>query len=149
MTFLTGETPLIVGQGEQRREFVLVLDHRALIAAETAAGVPLALAMAQASMGFAGATAAMLFGALRTHHEGVTLDEAQKLAIEHMADVDAALAEATRAGFPDPKKDAGDKEPKGPTPKRRAGTSSGRSGAKRGSTRTASSTPPRASSGSS
>ncbi|MGX7896894.1 hypothetical protein [Tsuneonella sp. HG222] len=128
---LDGATTLTIGEGESAQEFILVLDHEALIAAEAAYRKPLALTMAEATLGFKGAEGAMLFGALRAHHPKVTLREANRMMLEHGDAIAPVLAEAAEAAFP--KKEDGD-EPR-PRAKPRAGKSSGGNGAKRASTR--------------
>ena len=123
MNPIRGETPLKLSDG---RTMTLVMDMEALVEAETAYGKPLQQMMADASQGFIGASRALLYGALRAKQPGMTLREASAL---FMTDPDAAseaIAAAVEAGFPDA---AGDKKPG--NDKRRAGKTSGGSGAKR------------------
>lgn len=143
MNPLKGETPLAIGDGEDAREFILVLDHEALIAAEAAYRKPMAQMMAEASLGFVGAARAMLFGALRANHPKVTLAECGQMMLEHGEAVSEALGAAAEAAFPKSAKAEGREPGKAP-----AGKSSGRNGAKRGSTPKRSSARPRARSGS-
>lgn len=105
------------------REFILVLDHEALIEAEALYRKPLPQLMADATLGFAGACRALLYGALRAHHRDVTPGQATAMFVENMDDVGNALAAAAEAGFP---KSEG-KDDKNPPPR---GTNSGASGAK-------------------
>jgi hypothetical protein len=125
---LKGETPLKLGAGE----FVLVLDHEALIEAESLYGKPLAMLMADATLGFAGACRALLYGALRAHHPQVTAREASTLFLENSDAVSAALAEAAEAAFP---KSAEGKQDPHPPMRAPAGKRSGASGAKSSSIR--------------
>lgn len=147
MTKLTGETPLTI----DGRDYVLVLDHEALIEAEAAHGVPLPLVLAQSSLGFVGATAALLFGALRAHHADVSLKDARRLVLENQDACGAAMELAAKAAFPE-KAEGKQKAdpPKAPGAKRaRTGKRSGGNGVKQASSRKTSSARPRASSRSS
>src|SRR6478609_4662181 len=121
MNPIKGEVPLRLSDG---REFVLVLDFEALVEAEGAYGKPLAQVMADASAGFVGASRALLYGALRAKHPGITLRDASALFLEHADDVSAALEQAATAAFPDASAEGNAGSPqRGPT--------SGGSGAKR------------------
>lgn len=124
---LKGETLLKLDDG---REFVLVLDHEALIEAETLYRKPLPMLMADATLGFAGACRALLYGALRAKHPTVTPSEAATMFMENMDECGEALAAAAEAAFPKPAEGKQDSHPRKP-----AGTRSGRSGAKSASTR--------------
>ena len=98
MNPIKGETPLVLSDG---REFTLIMDMEALVQAEEAYGKPLRVLMEQAQAEFIGAVRALLYGALRTKHEDLTLRDASEIL---MADQDAvrnALEEATKRGFPD------------------------------------------------
>ncbi len=119
---IRGETPLKLGDG---REFTLVLDFEALVEAESAYGKPLAVLMSDAGAGFVGASRALLFGALRTKHPGVSLRDASAILQTDGDTVGTALTLAADAAFPDAGKAEG-KEGKNPP-----GRASGRSGAKR------------------
>ena len=135
---LKGETPLKLADG---REFVLVLDHEALIEAESLYRKPLPMLMSDAAQGFAGACRALLYGALRAKHPTVTASEASALFFENMDEAGAALAAAAEAGFPKPEEGKRD-----PHPRRapQAGKNSGRNGVNAGSTRKPSGTQRRA-----
>jgi hypothetical protein len=137
---LKGETPLKLDDG---REFVLVLDHEALIEAETLYRKPLPMLMADATLGFAGACRALLYGALRAHHPTVTAKEASSLFLDNMDAAGEALAAAAEAAFPKPAEGKQDSHPRKAS---RGGTRSGGNGAKSASTRKASGGQRRASS---
>lgn len=134
---LKGEVALDLGEAGS---FTLVLDHEALIEAESAYGKPLAHLMADATLGFVGACRSLLYGALRAHHPKVTRKDAAALFLENSDEVSAALAEAAEAAFPKAVEGKDDKNP----PKAQAGKTSGNSGAKSASTRKASGGQPRA-----
>lgn len=139
MNPVKGETALLLKDGT---ELVLVLDFEALIQAEAAAGKPLARLLAEAKAGFFGAYRCLLFGALRRHHADITMQDAAEIFMQNGDAATEALGRATELAFP-----AEDKEDKNPPARPRAGKISGDSGAKRGSSRKGSSTPPRARSG--
>lgn len=120
-----GEVTLRLSSG---REFVLVLDHEALIEAETLYRKPLANLMADAMLGFVGACRSLLYGALRAHHPEVTAREAAEIFLGEMEAVSAALAEAAETAFPN---GAEGRQEANPPPARR-GKISGSSGAKSG-----------------
>lgn len=122
---LKGEVPLVLKDG---RAFTLVMDFEALVQAEAAYGKPMAQLMADALAGFVGASRAILFGALRTRHPEIGMRAAGEMFASDGAAVEAALEAASAAAFPPPA--TGDKEPGNA----RAGTISGGSGAKPGST---------------
>jgi hypothetical protein len=126
---LKGETLLKLDDG---RAFTLVLDHEALIEAETLYRKPLPILMSDASQGFAGACRALLYGALRAYHPAITAAEASALFFENMDEAGAALALAAEAGFPKPAEGKQDSHPRKAHP---AGTRSGGNGAKSASTR--------------
>ena len=131
---LLGETRLALKDG---RELVLVLDFEALIEAEAAYAKPMAAMMADALAGFVGASRAVLFGALRAKHPGIGLREAGALLASDGAAVEAALDAASAAAFPQQAEDGDKADPPLATPPAAPrGSSSGRSGAKPGSTRT-------------
>lgn len=127
MNVVKGEVPLKIRGG---REFVLVLDFEALVAAEAAYAKPLAQLTVDAAAGFVGALRAMLFGALLRHQPGTTLADAAAIFQADALAVHAALTAAGEAAYP-PADAAEDREP-GKAPRAPRGTRSGRSGAKRG-----------------
>ena len=122
MNPIRGETALKLGDG---REFTLVLDFEALVQAEAAYGKPLAVLMSEATTGFVGATRALLFGALRAKHPGLTLRDASGMLQSDSDTISEALTRAAEAAFPAEDKEAGN------APKPHAGKASGRNGAKR------------------
>lgn len=107
------------------RIFTLVLDFEALVAAEAAYGKPLAQTLADANLGFVGATRALLFGALQARHPEITPRDATDIFMSDGDAVSAALEAASVAAYP-----AEDREPGKARPQR--GKNSGRNGAKRG-----------------
>lgn len=119
------------------REFVLVLDFEALAAAERLYGAPIAQVTIDAGAGFIGALRAMLYGALRKHHAGVTPEEAGRIFSADGRAAQRALEEASKLAYPEPTE--GEKSGNA-----RPGNSSGRNGAKQGSTRKGSGSKPRA-----
>lgn len=136
MNTLKGEALLTLEDGSS---FTLVLDFDALIDAESVYGKPLSKLMADASAGFIGAVRALLLGALRRHHPDLTAADASGMLQTDFDAVGAAMQAATEAAFPSA-------EGKEPGKARQAGSSSGTSGAPRGSTPTASGGRPRAAS---
>lgn len=120
-----GEAVLTLPDG---REYMLVLDFEALAAAERVYGAPIAQVTVDAGAGFVGALRAMLYGSLRAHHAKITPEEAGDIFMADGRAVQAALEEASKAAYPDPKegKKSGNAQ---------AGKNSGRNGAKQGSTR--------------
>lgn len=133
---LLGEAPLKLKDG---RQLVLVLKFSGLVAAEQAYCQPLHILGLHVAAGYAGAYVAMLYGALRKHHDEIDYDEAAEIFAANDEAVRKALTKADRLAYPDP---TGDRKPGN----RRPGNSSGRNGAKPGSTRKASGTKPRAAS---
>ena len=113
---------------KDKREFTLVLDFEALVAAEAAYGKPLALTLSDANAGFVGATRALLFGTMQANHEGVTLRDATEIFMSDGEAVSAALEIASTAAYPAEDKKAGKDEP---APRRR-GKNSGPNGVKQG-----------------
>lgn len=128
MNPIKGEAPLILSDG---REFTVILDFEALVEAETLYGKPLPVLMAHAASGFVGAVRAMLFGALRARHPDITAVETAEIVMLEMEAVGEALKAATENGFPSSE---GKKSGNAP----QAGKTSGRNGARQGSTRKAS-----------
>ncbi len=124
---------------KDKREFTLVLDFEALVAAESVYGKPLAHVLVDAKSGFIGAMRALLFGATREHHPDVTLNGATAIFMSDGDAVSAALEVATASAFPEA---AGDKERGKARPPR--GKTSGGSGAKPDSNRKGSGKQPRA-----
>lgn len=110
---------------KDKREFTLVLDHEALIAAESAYGKPLAQVLFDADLGFLGAARALLYGALREHHPDLSLKDAGTIFMADGTAVSAALEAASKAAFPDVQEDK--KPGKGRPPR---GKSDGPNGAK-------------------
>lgn len=121
---LRGEATLDLGDDGK---FLLVLDHEALIAAEGVFGRPIELLMLAFRDGMAGAHRAMLWGALRRHHSDVTVERATELVLANRVKVIDVLTAAVIASMPEK---AEGKKP-GNRKARRAGKSSGSSGAKR------------------
>jgi hypothetical protein len=123
---LKGEAPLKLGDG---REFIFQLDFEALVEAEQAYGKPLPRLMADASQGYVGAVRALLLGGLRRHHPDFTADDATAIILTDFEAVANGMMAAVDAAFPKAEgKESGNAVPTGPT--------SGRDGAKAGSTRT-------------
>lgn len=123
---LKGERSLKLKDG---RELTLVFDMEALISAEGLYGKPMALIMKDAQAGFVGATRALMFGATRAHHAGLTpSDVAEFIATDGEAMAEALGGSHTSA-MPEPAKSAEGKA--AAPPPRRAGKRSGSSGAKR------------------
>jgi hypothetical protein len=79
------------------RDLSLDFGLEALIAAEAAYGQPAAKLMFDASEGFIGAVRALIYGALRAKHPGITLTEAGEIWRSDKAAIEKALAEATKA----------------------------------------------------
>lgn len=123
-----GETLLTLADG---RQFTIVMDMEALIEAEQAYGKPMAQMMADANRGFISALRALVFGAMRAHHPQVTLAEATAVLMAEQAVVAAALLDAVKLAFPDAAAGGEGKKPGKALPPRRAGKTSGASGAKR------------------
>lgn len=113
---------------KDNREFTLVLDFEALVAAETAYGKPLAQTLADANAGFVGATRSLLFGTLQENHRELTLRDATEIFMLDGDAVSTALEVATAAAYPVEDKKAGKA---GAVPRPR-GKTSGRSGVKPG-----------------
>lgn len=124
-----GETRLALSDG---REYTLVLDHEALVLAESGYGKPLDQLLGEAGQGFVGALRALLYGALQAKQPGATLAAATEMLFADRAAVMDAIEQAASLAFPTPAKDGG-KAGNG-----QAGKTSGGSGAKSGSTRKAS-----------
>ena len=123
---LKGETPLVLSDG---REFTLVLDHEALLGIEQSYGKPLPRVMAEAAEGFLGAIAAVAQAAFSRHHPDVTRGDVLKIVMSEEQDkLTDALADASKAAFPDPEPAGNVPAPKAKKPQR--GKTSGRSGAK-------------------
>jgi hypothetical protein len=137
---LRGEAALIIGEGDGERFLTLVFDYEAMIVAEATYGEPIGVVSDHADRGFVGAIRAMLFGTLRAHHPEIDLAEATHICFTQARAVKAAMDEAARNSMPPPQ---GEEERDEARP-RRAGTRSGASGAKQGSTPKASSARPRA-----
>ena len=121
-----GETPLVLSDG---REFTLVLDREALLGVEQSYGKPLPRVMADAAEGFLGAIAAIAQAAFSRFHPEVTKSDVLKIVLSAEQDkLTEALADASKAAFPDPAPEGNAKAPKA---KPQRGKTSGRSGAKR------------------
>lgn len=132
-----GEVPLKL----KDRALTLVLDHEALMQAESAFGKPLPMLLAEARLGFQAPVRALLFGALRTHHPEITLAEASAIYLREGDAVAAALEAAELAGLADDPapgnkvggaKPAGGRKGANPPKRQRPGKNSGRNGAKSG-----------------
>jgi hypothetical protein len=134
MNPIKGEAPLVLSDG---RTYTVVLDFEALVEAETLYGKPLPTLMADAAIGFVGAVRALLFGALRARHPDITAVDTAQIIMTDFDAVGAALQGATDNGFPKA-------EGKKPGNARPAGKTSGRNGAKQGSTQNPSGARPRA-----
>lgn len=115
---------------KDKREFVLVLDFEALVAAETAYGRPLAQTLADAKAGFVGATRSLLYGTLQENHGDLTLQDATAIFMLDGDAVSSALEAATTAAYPAPAAAEDKKAGKGKPARRPRGKTSGRSGAK-------------------
>lgn len=122
---IRGEATLML---KDKREFELVLDFEALVAAETAYGKPLAQTLSDANAGFVGATRSLLFGTLQANHGDLTLKDATEIFMLDGDAVSSALEAATTAAFPTEAEDkkAGKEKP-ALLPR---GKPSGRNGAK-------------------
>lgn len=117
-----GEEALRLKDG---REFTLVLDFEAMVAAESSYGQPIGVLLQHWSSGFLGAMRCMLFGALRSNHADLSLEDAGAIVEADAEAVNKALA-AVETGSR--AKTTEDKKPGN----RRRGKTSGRNGAKRG-----------------
>lgn len=121
---IKGEVPLKLRDG---RELIVVLDHEALIEAEAAYGKSLQALIADAAAGFMGASRALLYGALHSHHPDLSLKDAAKILFENAETAGAALSQAYEASMPDPSKASAEGNGEA---KRPAGKTSGANGAK-------------------
>lgn len=129
MNPLRGEAELDLGDDGL---FTLVFDYEAMIVAEATYGQPIGVVSDHADRGFVGALRAMLFGTTRAFHPELDLADVTAIFFQHAAAAKAALDAAAKNSMPAPSADAGEgRDASGP---RRAGKSSGRSGAKPGST---------------
>jgi hypothetical protein len=127
MNSVKGEVPLVLSDG---RNFKLVLDFEAMLSIEDVTGKPLAQVMRQAGEGFVTSRAAVAQAAFSRHHPEVTrADVIAMLFSEEKLAVEVALARAAEAAFPDVSAEGKAEAPA--KPKRQAGKTSGRSGAKR------------------
>lgn len=126
---LKGETPLTLADG---REFTLLCDMEALVGVEALTGKPLPMVIRQAGEGFWSATAAIAQAAFARFHPEIAREDVLAMLRTDRAALEEALTEALKHAFGDPDSDAGDAE--GNAPKRPRGKSSGRNGAKQGST---------------
>lgn len=131
-----GEAPLVLSDG---REFTVIMDFDAFVAAEGAYGKPLAQLTVDVASGFIGALRAMLYGTLQAKHPEIDLSTAGTFIASDAAAVEAAIELAATRAYPDAQED---KKP-GKAPARR-GKTSGASGANAGSTRKPSGAKPRA-----
>jgi hypothetical protein len=122
---LKGEVKLALDDG---RQFTLVLDFEALIAAEGFAKKPLPMLMAEAQAGFVGAVRALFWGALQRHHDDLTVAEVTAIMTSNLDRITQAIGEAGDAAMPD----AAEGDNAGNRKARRAGKASGSSGAKPG-----------------
>lgn len=119
-----GEAALKLSDG---REYVIVMDMEGLVEAESAYGKPLQALMQDAGQGFVGATRALLYGALRAKHPGLTKRDALEILQSDGEAVADALTAAVEASFPEAKANGeGGDEPHPP------GKPSGASGVKKG-----------------
>lgn len=119
-----GEAQLKLADG---REFTLTLDFEGLVQAETAYGKPLPKLMSDAAAGFVGAARALLWGALRAKHPGISLADASAMFMTDMDTVTVALDAAVEISFPDQSNAESTEGKKGAHPR---GKTSGGSGAK-------------------
>lgn len=115
------------------RKFTLTMNNAILFDAEQASGIPLPRLMAQAKMGFLGATRAFLFASLRPLHPDVSMEQASQMTLREYDTVDAALTVAMKRAFPDIEVEEGKQDSHPPKPRR--GKNSGRNGAKSASSR--------------
>lgn len=123
---MKGETPLKLSDG---REFTLVSGFRAFVIAEKSYGAPIDKIQADAEAGYLSAGATIFHAMLAVKHPEITIDEAGEILFSETAAVMTAVGEAVKNGSPAAK--PGDKKPGNA----QAGTSSGRNGVKRASTR--------------
>lgn len=129
---LKGEVALELADG---RQLTLRLDYEGLIAAEQLYGKRLSALMADAALGFVGAIRALLYSAVRAHHPEIDAAEAAEIALRELDPVSEALGRAIEAAFPERDNEGAEgRQRENPRGKR-----SGRSGAKRGSSRSSSS----------
>ena len=142
MNPLRGEATLDLGDDGL---LTLVFDYEAMIVAEATYGQPIGVVSDHADRGFVGALRAMLFGTTRAHHSDLTLADVTEIFFHHAAAAKAALDAAAKNSMPAPVQG----EERDAARPRSAGTSSGRSGAKPGSTPKPSSARPRGRSASS
>ncbi len=136
---LKGEAVLELADG---RRFQLVLDMEALLAGEQAYGKPLELLLRDTIVGLVGAHRALLAGAMQRHHADLTLNDLTAMILANRIGVIETLTDLIQKSHPDIVE--GDQVGNGS--QRPAGTGSGRSGAKRGSTPKNSGGKPRAAS---
>lgn len=128
---LKGETPLTLADG---REFTLVLDMEALIGAEGLTGKPLPVVIGQAAEGFWGALAAIAQCAFLRFHPEITREDVLAMMRTDRAALREAITESMKHAFPDAKPAKAGDDGKVGNAKTPRGKSSGRSGAKPGST---------------
>lgn len=122
---LKGEIPLTLSDG---RELVLVMDMEGMFEAEQLYKQPLEVVFAQAALGLKGALRALLWGMLRAKHPELTPQDVTDIVFKEL---DAVIVAMDRAGEAARAKQSGEgKDGENPP-----GTTSGASGAKRGSTR--------------
>lgn len=136
---LKGETLLTLADG---RAFTLMCDMEALIGVEALTGKPMHVVIAQAGEGFWGAVAAIAQTAFLRFHPEIRREDVLAMLRTDRAALEAALTEAMRHAFPEASAnrapDEDDEGVVGNAPSQPRGKSSGRSGAKPGSTRKAS-----------
>lgn len=130
------------------REYHLLFDHEGMIAAEDVAsrnGANLGFkdVVVGSAAGRLGCLRALVYGALRAHHPEVTVAEATGMVEREGKPLGKALFEAMANAAPPPAKGKAANPPKAASG---TGTRSSPPGAKRASTRKASSTRPRAAS---
>lgn len=121
---LKGEVPLNLEDG---RKLTLVFDHEALIEAESEYGKPLHKVLQDATTGFMGATAALLYGALRAKHSALSKKDVLEMLFESADAIGEALGKAVEASMPPKSEPSAEGKAKAP---RRAGKTSGASGVK-------------------
>lgn len=120
-----GEVTLRLDDG---REFVLCMDFEMRCSVEDLLDKPFMQVAEEAQKGFHRSIRAIFWGALQRHHPGMSLGDVTALLSDHETEIAQALAKASEAAAPDAE---GGDSPR-PPGKRRAGKTSGASGAKRG-----------------
>lgn len=124
------------------REFVLLLDHRGIVAAEKAGETGFGGLLVGLGEGRLGCLVALTYGALRTHHPDITIEDVWDLLEVEEQELGLALGEAIKASRPGQIALRRAEEAANPPPAAMNGTGTPSSppGSKKGSTKRGSST---------